>query len=216
MRGVEVGEEETLQLHTVHLGTPHGSCTAAIIERDILITAAHCVMNKPDPSRLEVGFGIEGDSVGRSVSAYIIHPGFRGPGEKDDIALLLLRNPVPSGYSPVPVHMKRLPRGAKVVAAGYGRNKADKASEPLLRRTTLTIVGFEGREAVLEGPGGWGTCLGDSGGPSYVWKNGKLELFGVISRGESASCKGIEVHGIVAAHRHWIAEAIRDLRDVPN
>lgn len=213
MRGTAVPEGSELARHTVMIRTPQGTCTGTLVAPDLVLTAAHCFLKEPGPEDVTVAFGPGGRAARTSLRAYALHDGFKGAGSSDDLALLLLRKGVPAGFGPVAPFAGRVRVGESVVVAGYGRDRAYEPTEGTLRQTTLEVREYDGREVGLRGPGGWGTCLGDSGGPTFVRRDGRLFLFSVISRGESESCRGIEAHALVSAYRSWIADTSKLLRN---
>lgn len=212
MNGNPVGDMEPAVRHAVMIRTATGICSGTIIGPDLVLTAAHCFQGRPDPEELSVSFGVKGRSASRGVRAYLPHSGF-SVDIGNDVALVQLDGVVPAGFAPAPFFSGRLKPGASVQVAGYGRTNANGEGVGTLRRTTLRFEQYqEKNEAVLKGPGGLGTCLGDSGGPSFVERNGRLELFGVVSRGPTADCKGFELHGVASAHLAWIDRAVKAIK----
>ncbi|MFZ3229329.1 MAG: trypsin-like serine protease [Pseudobdellovibrio sp.] len=55
-----------------------------------------------------------------------------------------------------------------------------------------------------------GTCVGDSGGPAFIEKDGQYYIFGITSRG-SFSCDGTGVYTNAVIYRPWIEATIKSL-----
>lgn len=58
-------------------------CTASLIDRDILVTAAHCLDGSPE--EFTVKFGVDGDSgKALKVRAFLAHPGYKPAASEGD------------------------------------------------------------------------------------------------------------------------------------
>ena len=55
-----------------------------------------------------------------------------------------------------------------------------------------------------------GTCVGDSGGPAYIEKDGAYYLFGITSRG-SLACDGSGVYTNAVKFKSWIEDSTKKL-----
>src|SRR3954453_2812159 len=64
---------ETVDFKTVPFVANVGGCTATLIAPDRVLTAAHCLLDKPDPH----DFSVEVGGEGRRVKGYSTAPGFR-------------------------------------------------------------------------------------------------------------------------------------------
>lgn len=103
-----------------------------------------------------------------------------------------------------------------VVCSGNGKDnygtcfKIDRSGDGLLRMTTAPISFVHETEVRLNEKKS-GTCNGDSGGPAYIQKDGKLLLFGVTSRG-SELCNEVGVYTNAIFYKKWIDETIKILK----
>ncbi len=88
--------------------------------------------------------------------------------------------------------------------------KVDFLGDDDLKMTAAKIKSLLPSEITLDESHGHGTCVGDSGGPAFVEKNGIYYFFGVTSRGSTA-CDGIGVYTNVLYFKSWIAETIQQL-----
>jgi len=209
---------------TVRIHTGASRCTGSIIADDMVITAAHCLVHKPDPGKLRVGFGVRpgsGGSVG--VLDYRLQPNHRirkggYTGSAFDLAVIRIRGKIPKGFGPAIIlkDSAGLEENDVVVTAGYGRTIAnDPESGGILRVTKLLVKRHQNaHEIVLDSANGTATCTGDSGGPTFIEYSDTLFLFGVVSRGDE-DCSFEEVHSRIDASRKWIEKTIKILREIP-
>jgi secreted trypsin-like serine protease len=195
-------------------------CTATLIAKDVAVTAAHCVEHGVD--NMVVIFGEKVSAQDRQVvrvaEAEIAREWKEthlSDQDTGDIALVRLEGKLPKGYHVAHVlPMKdKLQKGDQVILAGYGISDArKKTGAGELRRTTVTVLQpqFGKTEILLDQRQGSGACHGDSGGPAFVERDGKLYLMGVTSRGypETApdDCRHEVVYTQVNAYRNWIKE----------
>lgn len=103
-----------------------------------------------------------------------------------------------------------------VICSGSGKGhygtcfKIDRSGDGLLRMTTAPISFIHETEVRLNEKKS-GTCNGDSGGPAYIQKEGKLLLFGVTSRG-SELCNEVGVYTNAIYYKSWIDETVKILK----
>lgn len=170
-------------------------CGGSLIERNVVLTAAHCVQGK-DPSLLRVRLG-EWDTQtkdeifphqDRNVREVIIHPGYYKGGLHNDIALLILDHPaeITENVNTVclPPHNFDFGR-SRCFASGWGKDVFGKEGkyQVILKRVELPAVPRQECEPLLRetrlgahfnlhpsfmcagGEIGKDTCKGDGGSP---------------------------------------------------
>lgn len=134
-------------------------CTATLVSRDVLLTAAHCVANGPSTTqaeRIKVVFGADplctmtakDMSQVRSVNRLVVHPDWSesgmGTGRNVDLALVHLDSAAPSEMTPMPVatDLPMLSGSESIFIAGFGRTtdlkNSDRGETPFLRIATLS------------------------------------------------------------------------------
>lgn len=179
-------------------------CTGSIIEKDLILTAAHCVDNA-SPKDIEVNFGftIGGtNSIKYKAHSLYLHEKYVHTKEllDNDIAIIRLAKAVPAPYLPLDLEESRtlsLQKGDKITALGYGKIRTGLfTGKGTLRSATISIEEFaiDSQLITLNQKEGTGVCFGDSGGPSFTLKNGKPVLVGVTSyvtaeEGKNSDCK---------------------------
>jgi hypothetical protein len=202
-------------------------CTATLIGKRTVLTAAHCVTGSTSaPYQLfaNIGFALGPGRQLYSAASVAVHPGYGS--QNADVAVVRLGQPIAS-VTPMPVATTAPKVGEAVILVGFGIT-ADGASSTFgtKRRATNSIGKLSATEMVFYGaPGGKGNicngdskgniCNGDSGGPAFAVRGGREVLVGVHSWGEGA-CGIAEHDQRVDAYRGWIAQqAGADLYQVP-
>lgn len=217
-------------------------CTGTIIEKDIILTAAHCV-GLSGLAQVVVAFRttIQGQGPVIPVIERRRPTDFldRAGAETDwhDVAVLRLQKEIPAGYVPAkfatPAQIKD---GATVTLAGYGMNMAVSPATPeqpsgsgTLRKVEQVILKakYGVTETLVSLAGGKGACKGDSGGPAYIKQGNQYFVFGVASRmtekdrvannGDekdfSCSVEMVYSNALHPALMTWIQKATAQMRD---
>jgi secreted trypsin-like serine protease len=190
-------------------------CGASLIDRNSVLTAAHCVEGTPKwPLRVTVGRTVLSGSGGqaRRVSRIVIHPRFSGViNEKYDAAVLTLKNPV-SGIPALRLagaSQDALEKpGRLATVAGWGDtikqpSRGDNGSRypDRMRVARVPIVSdarakdvygssFVGALMVAAGKEGKDACRGDSGGPMFARQDDKRYQIGITSFGRGCGARG--------------------------
>jgi hypothetical protein len=203
---------------TVQIVSTRGSiCSAAVIARDLLLTAGHCVQPK-------ASYAISIDGVFPrvvQVARIVLHPNYdphqfetRKP--SPDMAILKISEPLPARFHPARLATDRtLPKpGDAFTLAGYGFSvDGDPDTMGKVRTVSLPTVGITGGIMVRLSAGNGssaGACTGDSGGPAF---RGDVlaAVIGWINTPEGRNCGSVTGATLVALQRDWIVSTARAL-----
>jgi secreted trypsin-like serine protease len=204
-------------LGDVRLGaTAYGRhfCGGSLIDRNSVLTAAHCVKGTPNwPLRVVVGRTVlsGGGGQARRVARISIHPKFRGFASlTHDAAVLTLKKPVRniapirlSGTAQNPLErpgrpatiagwgntIKQPPRGSN---GGSYPDRMRVARVPVVSDLTARKAygpPYVGALMVAAGKGEKDACDGDSGGPMFAMMAGKRYQVGITSFGKGCAAR---------------------------
>ncbi len=175
--GCVVGDDETTELIPivnptdaddrvhVQVGAVHtrtGLCSGTVIGRRVVVTAAHCFASGPATS-------FTSDKFTTPAMATVTHRAYTTGVEEDDIALVLLRDPVPFAVAPIDANPVATER--RVLAVGYGLTGGGRTDSGVRRSGTVRVsrVGNLSPNAAINDmimtvadPSN--ICYGDSGG----------------------------------------------------
>src|SRR6266567_3038833 len=131
------------------VGSRGNSCTGTAIARDLVLTAAHCVL--PGADYKLVGFEAGRQPVLKDVTSVSRHPQFKvetllAHRATADVALLKLAQPLPAGITAAALAGSHaVAAGDRFVVAGYGVTvRGDGKSGGTARTATLAATGRPG------------------------------------------------------------------------
>jgi len=216
-RTVAQGEKVARSIVGIKLTDPSsgltGTCTGSLIDKDFVLTAAHCLEGGNLEVSLHFGNDIRqaGESPLSTVST-VIHEEYEPNSEDEklthDIGLVHFKGKLPIGYAPatfLPAN-RILKNASPVTLAGYGvSNGFFGTGSGILRVVKVSILDseFSEKEVELDQSAGRGACNGDSGGPAYVESGSKLYLWGITSRGANG-CVRSSVYTNAVKYMTWI------------
>lgn len=184
-------------------------CTGTLIAPNVVLTAAHCVMNKENRMLTDGVVLFTNDfmcdviqkkdkSRARRFEEVIVHPDYDNnhPALGNDLAMIRFEQSAPQGFVIMPLAEKyvELTKDRPVYLAGYGKTteyEIDDESKPMLRlanvRPSARIERFgienskTSSQLAFDQSQGESVCAGDSGGPALVMEGGGLQVIGVAS-----------------------------------
>ncbi|WP_375458419.1 trypsin-like serine protease [uncultured Enterovirga sp.] len=233
-RGVVTQDPNGLRRSVVQIESSRGElCSGAVIAPDLILTAAHCVLQRAAYRVVLVDQRFRRFAV-KAVAA-AMHPDFV-PGTTPrnqpgiDLAIIKLARPLGPDFTPLdPAAASSVAPGDFVNLAGFGLSAENRrGSARVLRQTRLISLGtLQVRNRVLvmadedrlAETTGAGACRGDSGGPIVRGGPGSYQLLGIVSWSSGAlksniptACGGLTAVTPVAEHEGWIASRSDALR----
>jgi secreted trypsin-like serine protease len=165
----------------------------------------------------------------------------------NDLALLLLEKSISYPFKPVEIvePVKRIGSNGHIVLAGFGVTGGFTSDDSgVLRGVDVfrTALNDAAKTIELQGPkldgkrieektdGGYvykeatgGSCMGDSGGPAFLWNGSKFELLGVTAFGDSqrlarnpngpSYCVGYSYVTDLRYYGNYIFNAVKSIQD---
>ncbi|MGO4704527.1 trypsin-like serine protease [Microvirga sp. 2MCAF38] len=210
-------------------------CTGALVRADLVLTAAHCMMDHASYRVIGVNRAFKPEK--RRVTAAAIHPSFEpgtAPRKQPGVDLAVLKLERPLGKQFKPFDLSKPPQvdaGAMVTLAGFGvLGENRKHTARLLRQTSLISLGpadssnkiliITDRDRLAQTTG-LGACRGDSGGPVLAATQQGYQLLGTVSWSSgalrsppSAACGGLTAVTPMADNLPWIEKSIGALDDL--
>jgi len=197
------------------LGSNGGVCSAVVLAKDVVLTAAHCVTGAAEH---RVHFRDEtGEPVLITPAAKAVHPGYNAKAIETrqrsiDLALVRIPEALPARFERATLTTAKVPENNPVVVGGYGLSReGDAKTSGTFRTASLTAVEPYGPSRILlwaEGSGTASACQGDSGGPMASGTT-VAAITSWSSPVKGRSCGGLTQGILVGPQREWIDRILK-------
>lgn len=238
--GTEATQTDKHVQHTVLITGKYAdsrfyTCTGTLIEKDIILTAAHCL---GELDSMKITFGNDPVRSGAieilKAKRILPHDKYdKAEEERNDIALIQMEGNAPEGFAPatLPWNSKRKADSfTSVRVYGYGitsgvltsSGQLDTKTAGVLRTTRLILLDSPvGPDIfIADQREGHGICSGDSGGPAFIYRD---VLVGVVSRAHTDDpahpqyadddvCNYESTFTRVDHYKTWILDGVKTLR----
>jgi secreted trypsin-like serine protease len=222
--GAPPAEPPTAQPVVMIVGSRGSLCTGTAVARDLILSAAHCVLPGAEYKLIE--FDQARQPVFRDVARVARHPQFNlqtmlAHRATADVALLKLAQPLPrDAVARIGSLQDRVAVGDRFSVIGYGVTvRGDGTTSGTARTAALAATGRPGNlqlrlvDPATQGTrAGLGACTGDSGAPVL---DARAQLVGVVSWSTgpngSGGCGGLTGITPLSLYRAWIVETARAL-----
>jgi secreted trypsin-like serine protease len=212
--------DQGIARHVVLIVGGHSLCSGVAIAPDLVLTAAHCVLENGKYRLLT--FESRRSTV-KDVASVAPHPQFSPSADAPDLALVKLAAQPAANLAPAAFSDRRVPPsvGDRFIVAGFGvAVQGDRKTAGRLRAAMLVATDRPSSQQLslvdprkLGETAGLGVCNGDSGGP--VFDEHDHALVGIVSwssRPDGEPACGF-VSGIIplARYRYWILDTAAKL-----
>jgi secreted trypsin-like serine protease len=196
-------------------------CTATIIGKRTLLTAAHCLFGYED--QIDDFIFILGPNIIQTTESPFRITKFEYPQDEtsgylynprtyqDDIGIVYVDNVLPDSpvilHSGKPVWKKILDESQPLTFVGYGYDvvKSRKVADGVKREASWKISEIENRRVAFKVPK-LSTCKGDSGGGAFLFVDDEFILVAVTSLGDMECTIGYETR--VDTYQAWLTPRI--------
>jgi secreted trypsin-like serine protease len=219
------------QIASCSTGTCYLGCGGTLINRNYILTAAHCITTS-NLSDIVVIAGMHQQSSLtefntrqiRNVQSIHIHPGYNSKAITNDIALIRVN--VSFNYTeyvqPACLPVIEPAINEDVIIIGWGSERLGTSMVDILKQTVTQVVdncrlywpqlNTNLQICVANSKSGDSACQGDSGGPILQQHNGQYIVSGVASYTHDCETVGFghfpNVYTRVSAYETWIEQII--------
>jgi coagulation factor 9 (Christmas factor) len=178
------------------------TCTGVAINKNTILTAAHCLEGEILKIRVSTESQYNKDGMFLSVESFDLHPEYNSQKSnyRSDIAKIKLSEELPKGTMFYPIIKKDAELNGKILRLGFGARGANNI------RTLVTpeFKTIRNQEKTLELNDMY-SYSGDSGGPIFMQNKGQMYLVAIHSTLSFGPEGKHSFNPLLSSHREWIA-----------
>lgn len=188
----------------IEVTRPNGvfTCTGVAINKDTILTAAHCLEGEILKVRVSNEASYNKDGHFFEVQSFDLHPDYdrNTSNYRSDLAKIRLKEELPKGTKFYPIIKKDQELNGRILRLGFGARDNKNA------RTLVTPVVRKIRpmEKTLELDDMY-SYSGDSGGPVFMQYNGQMYLIAIHSTLSFGPEGKHSFNPLLSSHREWLA-----------
>jgi V8-like Glu-specific endopeptidase len=177
------------------------TCTGVAINRNTILTAAHCLEGEILKVRISNDSMYDKDGNFFEVESFELNPDYNSKKSNyhSDIAKIKLKGELPKGTMIYPIIKKDRPLEGKILRLGYGARGANNV-RTLVQPEFKTV---RTQEKTLELNDMY-SYSGDSGGPIFLQDHGQMYLIAIHSTLSFGPEGKHSYNPLLSTHREWI------------
>jgi len=177
------------------------TCTGVAINRNTILTAAHCLEGEILKVRISNDSMYDKDGNFFEVESFELNPDYNSKKSnyRSDIAKIKLKGELPKGTMIYPIIKKDRPLEGKILRLGYGARGTNNV-RTLVQPEFKTV---RTQEKTLE-LNDMFSYSGDSGGPIFLQDHGQMYLIAIHSTLSFGPEGKHSYNPLLSTHREWI------------
>jgi V8-like Glu-specific endopeptidase len=177
------------------------TCTGVAINKDTVLTAAHCLEGEILKIRISNEFSYDKNGKFFEVDSFDLHPDYNRVESNyiSDLAKIKLKDELPPGIQFFPIIKNDGQLNGKILRLGFGA----RGNKNVRTLVTPEVRKIRSLEKVLELNDTY-SYSGDSGGPVFMQSNGQMYLIAIHSTLSFGPEGKHSFNPLISSHREWI------------
>lgn len=177
------------------------TCTGVAINKNTILTAAHCLEGEILKIRVSNDSTYNPKGPFFEVESFELHPEYNSTASnyRSDIAKIKMKGELPKGTKFFPIIKKDSHLNGKLLRLGFGA----RGSENIRTVVTPVLKSIRTHEKILELSDMY-SYSGDSGGPVFLQNQGQMYLVAIHSTLSFGPEGKYSYNPLLSSHREWI------------